>query len=61
MLSFFPAASAAAFFNASPGVVLEILNPLIEETGAAILKAFINKILGNVPLNELLVDDAPAS
>ncbi|GBP92692.1 Circadian clock-controlled protein [Eumeta japonica] len=52
------ATSAATFFNASPNVVLDILNPLIEETGAAILKAFLNKILGTVPINEILIDDS---
>ncbi|XP_038209392.1 uncharacterized protein LOC119830437 [Zerene cesonia] len=52
------ATSAAAFFNASPGVVLDILNPLIEESSAAIFKAFFNKILSNIPLKEILVEDA---
>ncbi|XP_063829428.1 uncharacterized protein LOC135078799 [Ostrinia nubilalis] len=53
------AASAATFFNASPGVVLDILNPLIEETSAAVIKAFVNKILGAIPINEVLVDWKP--
>ncbi|CAG4921346.1 unnamed protein product [Colias eurytheme] len=52
------ATSAAAFFNASPGVVLDILNPLIEESSAAIFKAFFNKILSTIPLKEILVEDA---
>ncbi|XP_046969565.1 circadian clock-controlled protein daywake-like [Vanessa cardui] len=52
------ASSAAAFFNASPSVVLDILNPLIEESSAAIFKAFFNKIFGTIPLNEILVVDA---
>nr|XP_004923017.2 uncharacterized protein LOC101744925 [Bombyx mori] len=55
------AASAASFFNSSPGVVLDILNPLIEETSAAVIKAFVNKILGNIPLHEILVDDVPSA
>ncbi|XP_049887877.1 circadian clock-controlled protein daywake-like [Pectinophora gossypiella] len=50
------AASAAAFFNASPNVVLDILNPLIEETGAAVLKAFVNKALNAIPLKDVLLD-----
>ncbi|CAG9782757.1 unnamed protein product [Diatraea saccharalis] len=50
------AVSAATFFNASPGVVLDILNPLIEETSAAVIKAFINKVLGAIPLKEVLTD-----
>ncbi|CAK1548672.1 unnamed protein product [Leptosia nina] len=49
------ATSAAAFFNASPGVILDILNPLIEESSAAIFKAFFNKILATIPLQEILV------
>ncbi|CAG9576123.1 unnamed protein product [Danaus chrysippus] len=52
------ATSAAAFFNASPNIVLDILNPLIEESSAAIIKAFINKILGTIPLKEIFVEDA---
>ncbi|CAG5036389.1 unnamed protein product [Parnassius apollo] len=55
------ALSAATFFNASPGIVLDILNPLIEETVAAVLKPFINKVLGTIPLNEIFVDAAPPS
>ncbi|XP_064292017.1 uncharacterized protein LOC128669715 [Plodia interpunctella] len=51
------ATSAAAFFNASPGVVLDILSPLIEETSAAVAKAFINKILGSIPIKDVLLDD----
>ncbi|CAH0406144.1 unnamed protein product [Chilo suppressalis] len=50
------AVSAATFFNASPGVVIDILNPLIDETSAAVLKAFINKVLGGIPLSEVLTD-----
>lgn len=50
------AQSAAAFFNASPNVVLDILNPLIEESGAAILKAFLNKIFSVIPLKEILIE-----
>ncbi|KAJ2943927.1 hypothetical protein O0L34_g8248 [Tuta absoluta] len=48
------AASAAAFFNASPNTVMDVLSPIIEDTGAAVLKAFINKILDRIPLNEVL-------
>ncbi|PZC87301.1 hypothetical protein B5X24_HaOG201537 [Helicoverpa armigera] len=55
------AASAASFFNASPNVVLDILNPLIEETTAAVIKAFVNKVLGSIPISEVLTDDAPAA
>ncbi|XP_035430620.1 circadian clock-controlled protein daywake [Spodoptera frugiperda] len=51
------AASAVSFFNASPNVVLDILNPLIEETAAAVIKAFVNKVLGSIPINEVLTDD----
>lgn len=51
------ATSAATFFNASPGIVLDILNPLIEETSAAVLKAFLNKILGGIPLKDILHDE----
>ncbi|VVC90727.1 uncharacterized protein LOC126965873 [Leptidea sinapis] len=51
------AKSAAAFFNASPGIVLDILNPLIEESIAAILKAFFNKSFGVIPLKEILLED----
>lgn len=58
MTYLFPATSAAAFFNASPGVVLDILNPIIEESSAAIFKAFLNKILSTIPLNEILFEDA---
>ncbi|XP_072935642.1 uncharacterized protein [Epargyreus clarus] len=50
------ATSAATFFNASPGVVLDILNPLIEETSAAVAKSFINKIFGSIPIKEILLD-----
>lgn len=57
---FFTAASAAAFFNASPGIVLDILSPLIEETSAAVAKAFINKILGSIPIKDVLLDDDAA-
>lgn len=56
---FFSAASAASFFNANPGVVLDILNPLIEETSAVVIKAFVNKILGGIPLKDILIDDGP--
>ncbi|CAH3980396.1 uncharacterized protein LOC123714477 [Pieris brassicae] len=52
------ATSAAAFFNASPGVVLDILNPLIEESSATIFKAFFNKVLSAIPLKEILVEDS---
>ncbi|CAH0698796.1 unnamed protein product [Spodoptera exigua] len=55
------AASAVSFFNASPNVVLDILNPLIEETTAAVIKAFVNKVLGSIPISEVLTDDAPAA
>uniref|UniRef100_A0A2A4KA60 Hemolymph juvenile hormone binding protein n=1 Tax=Heliothis virescens TaxID=7102 RepID=A0A2A4KA60_HELVI len=55
------AASAASFFNASPNVVLDILNPLIEETTAAVIKAFVNKVLGSIPITEVLIDDASAA
>lgn len=51
------AASAAAFFNASPRVILDILNPLVEETAAAVVRAFANKMLGSIPLKQLLVED----
>lgn len=54
------AASAVSFFNANPNVVLDILNPLIEETSSAVVKSLLNKIFKNIPLNELLVDDVPA-
>ncbi|KAF9415274.1 hypothetical protein HW555_007023 [Spodoptera exigua] len=54
-------ASAVSFFNASPNVVLDILNPLIEETTAAVIKAFVNKVLGSIPISEVLTDDAPAA
>lgn len=54
---YFPAASAVAFFNSNPKVVLDILSPIIDDTAAAILKAFVNKILGSIPVNELLLDD----
>ncbi|CAH2099573.1 unnamed protein product [Euphydryas editha] len=52
------ASSAAAFFNASPATVLEILYPLIEESSAAIVKAFFNKIFSKIPLSEVLVSNA---
>ncbi|KAJ8735003.1 hypothetical protein PYW08_014253 [Mythimna loreyi] len=52
------AQSAVTFFNASPNVILDILNPLIEETAAAVIKAFANKILGSIPISEVLVEDA---
>ncbi|KPJ21629.1 hypothetical protein RR48_00590, partial [Papilio machaon] len=55
------ATSAASFFNASPGVVLDILTPLIEETTAAVLKAFLNKILGSIPVKDILTDETNAS
>ncbi|XP_063634652.1 uncharacterized protein LOC134805267 [Cydia splendana] len=57
------AASAANFFNASPGVVLDILSPLVDETAAAVLKAFLNKVLAKIPLHEFLLEDdhAPSS
>ncbi|CAK1600170.1 unnamed protein product [Parnassius mnemosyne] len=55
------ALSAATFFNASPGVILDIINPLIEDTVAAVLKPFINKVLGTIPLNEIFIDVAPSS
>ncbi|XP_045542491.1 uncharacterized protein LOC106707611 [Papilio machaon] len=55
------ATSAATFFNASPGVVLDILTPLIEETTAAVLKAFLNKILGSIPVKDILTDETNAS
>ncbi|XP_060810450.1 uncharacterized protein LOC106140694 [Amyelois transitella] len=51
------ATSAAAFFNASPGVVLDILSPLIDETCATVAKAFINKVLGSIPIKDVLLDD----
>ncbi|XP_048006499.1 uncharacterized protein LOC125241860 [Leguminivora glycinivorella] len=54
------AASAANFFNASPGVVLDILSPLVDETAAAVLKAFLNKVLAKIPLHEFLLEDDPA-
>ncbi|KAI8430232.1 hypothetical protein MSG28_000575 [Choristoneura fumiferana] len=54
------ASSAANFFNASPNVVLDILNPLIDESSAAILKAFLNKVLAKIPLKEVLLEDDPA-
>ncbi|XP_045450186.1 uncharacterized protein LOC123658936 [Melitaea cinxia] len=53
------ASSAAAFFNASPTTVLEILYPLIEESGAAICKAYFNKIFSKIPLSEVLVARVP--
>ncbi|CAH0722887.1 unnamed protein product, partial [Brenthis ino] len=52
------ATSAAAFFNASPSVILDILNPLIEDSSAAIFKAFFNKIFSSIPLSEILVQDS---
>ncbi|KAJ0181378.1 hypothetical protein K1T71_003463 [Dendrolimus kikuchii] len=55
------ASSAATFFNSNPNVVLDILTPLIEETSAAVVKAFLNKIFNSIPLNELLVDDGAAN
>lgn len=54
---YFTATSAASFFNGSPNVVLDILNPLIEESSAAVLKAFLNKILGTIPIKEVLIDE----
>ncbi|XP_075990709.1 uncharacterized protein LOC142986231 [Anticarsia gemmatalis] len=50
------ATSAASFFNASPQVVLDILNPLIDETAAAVIKAFVNKVLAKIPINEVLTE-----
>nr|NP_001299085.1 uncharacterized LOC106118234 precursor [Papilio xuthus]BAM18282.1 takeout/JHBP like protein [Papilio xuthus] len=55
------ASSAATFFNASPGIVLDILNPLVEETTAAVLKAFLNKILGGIPIKDILTDETNTS
>ncbi|XP_063372490.1 uncharacterized protein LOC134660645 [Cydia amplana] len=57
------ASSAANFFNASPGVVLDILSPLVDETAAAVLKVFLNKVLAKIPLHEFLLEDdhAPPS
>ncbi|XP_041973774.1 uncharacterized protein LOC121729361 [Aricia agestis] len=51
------ASSAAAFFNASPTAVLEIFNPLIEESAATIFKAYANKIFSIIPLSEILYED----
>ncbi|CAB3220997.1 unnamed protein product [Arctia plantaginis] len=50
------ASSAASFFNASPQVILDILNPLIEETSAKIIKAFGDKILAKIPISEVLTE-----
>ncbi|XP_045761246.1 uncharacterized protein LOC123864672 isoform X1 [Maniola jurtina] len=52
------ATSAAAFFNGSPSIVLDILNPLVEDSSARIFKAFFNKIFGTIPLQEIFVEDA---
>ncbi|KAM3960178.1 uncharacterized protein ACR2FA_005810 [Aphomia sociella] len=55
------ATSAAAFFNASPRIVLDVVSPLIDETSAAVAKKFMNKILASVPIKELLIGDEPAA
>ncbi|XP_052753674.1 uncharacterized protein LOC113517177 [Galleria mellonella] len=54
-------ASTATFFNASPRIVLDVIGPLIDETSAAIAKKYINKILGSIPIKEVLIDDEPAA
>ncbi|XP_059049445.1 uncharacterized protein LOC131844548 [Achroia grisella] len=52
--------STATFFNASPRIVLDVISPLLDETTAAIAKKYINKILGSIPIKEVLIDDEPA-
>ncbi|XP_077289807.1 circadian clock-controlled protein daywake-like [Arctopsyche grandis] len=51
------AETAATFFNANPRLVLDIINPIVEDTADVIFTAYINRILGAIPISELLPEE----
>lgn len=49
--------TAATFFNGNPRLVLDIISPIVDDTAAVVVSAYINKIFGTIPLSELIPEN----